>query len=138
MKLTDIQSPSQLKTLSEQELKALAEDIREEIIRTVSVNGGHLASNLGAVELTIALHRVFDCPRDQLVFDVGHQCYTHKILTGRAERFHTLRQLDEEHMEAIFSEVVPPEGVGLAVMNRLGRAAAFRTVQAEQILADHK
>ena len=94
MKLTDIQSPSQLKTLSEQELKALAEDIREEIIRTVSVNGGHLASNLGAVELTIALHRVFDCPQDQLVFDVGHQCYPHKLLTGRSRDFSTLRKLD--------------------------------------------
>ncbi len=94
MKLTDIQSPSQLKTLSEQELKALAEDIREEIIRTVSVNGGHLASNLGAVELTIALHRVFDCPQDRLVFDVGHQCYPHKLLTGRSRDFSTLRKLD--------------------------------------------
>ena len=72
MKLTDITSPSSIKSLPEQELQTLAGDIREEIIRTVSLNGGHLASNLGAVELTIALHRVFDCPRDKLIFDVGH------------------------------------------------------------------
>ena len=94
MKLTDITSPSSIKSLPEQELQTLAGDIREEIIRTVSLNGGHLASNLGAVELTIALHRVFDCPRDKLIFDVGHQCYTHKLLTGRSAEFSTLRKLD--------------------------------------------
>ncbi len=94
MKLQDIQSPAQLKTLSEQELKALADEIRGEIIHTVSENGGHLASNLGAVELTIALHRVFDCPGDKLVFDVGHQCYPHKLLTGRNADFSTLRKID--------------------------------------------
>ena len=94
MKLPNIQSPSAVKALSEQELEKLAGEIREEIIRTVSENGGHLASNLGAVELTIALHRVFDCPADKIVFDVGHQCYPHKLLTGRGEAFSTLRQLD--------------------------------------------
>ena len=94
MKLTDIGSPSSLKALSDKELNALAGEIRAEIIRTVSDNGGHLASNLGAVELTIALHRVFDCPEDKLIFDVGHQCYTHKLLTGRSAEFSSLRKLD--------------------------------------------
>ena len=67
--------------------------LREEIIKDVSKTGGHLASSLGAVELTVALHRVYDTSRDRIVFDVGHQCYAHKILTGRRERFDTLRQL---------------------------------------------
>ena len=94
MRLSGIQSPSEVKALSERELTELAGEIRQEIIRTVSENGGHLASNLGAVELTIALHRVFDCPVDKIVFDVGHQCYPHKLLTGRGQAFSTLRQLD--------------------------------------------
>ena len=94
MKLKDIHSPRDLKAAKPEELPALAQEIREEIIKTVAVNGGHLASNLGAVELTIALHRALDCPRDKIVFDVGHQCYTHKLLTGRQDRFSTLRTLD--------------------------------------------
>ena len=94
MKLRDINSPADLKALSQQELQALAEEIRETIILTVARNGGHLASNLGVVELTLALHRVFDCPRDRIVFDVGHQCYAHKILTGRLQQFSTLRTMD--------------------------------------------
>ncbi len=91
MKLTDIQQPDDIRNLSYAECDRLAEDIRETIIRTVSKNGGHLSSNLGAVEITIALHRVFHTPEDKLVFDVGHQSYTHKLLTGRAARFNTLR-----------------------------------------------
>ena len=94
MKLCEITSPAQLKHCTEEELYALAGEIREEIMKTVAVNGGHLASNLGVVELTLALHRVFDCPRDQIIFDVGHQCYPHKLLTGRYKDFHTLRQTD--------------------------------------------
>ena len=81
-----------VKKLDIEELGELCKEIREEILFTVSKNGGHLASNLGVVELTVALHYVFDLPRDKLVWDVGHQSYTHKLLTGRAERFHTLRQ----------------------------------------------
>ena len=77
-----------------EELERLCAEIREEIISTVSKNGGHLASNLGVVELTIALHYVFDLPRDKLVWDVGHQSYAHKLLTGRKDRFHTLRQYE--------------------------------------------
>ncbi len=81
-----------LKNLNFKELNRLSEEIRALIISTVSKTGGHLASNLGAVEITIALHRIFDLPDDQIVWDVGHQCYTHKILTGRLDRFSTLRQ----------------------------------------------
>ena len=94
MKLSDLTSPAQLRDCSQEELKELAQEIRMEIIRTVSQNGGHLASNLGVVELTLALHRVFDCPRDRLIFDVGHQCYAHKMITGRYGQFATLRQMD--------------------------------------------
>lgn len=87
-----INSSSDLKKLTEKELPLLADEIREIIINTVAKTGGHLASSLGAVELTIALHYVFDTPDDKLIWDVGHQCYTHKILTGRRKSFHTLRQ----------------------------------------------
>ena len=83
-----------LKELPASELPQVAEEIRQVIVRTLSANGGHLASSLGVVELTIALHRVFDSPTDKIVWDVGHQAYAHKLLTGRYERFHTLRQLD--------------------------------------------
>lgn len=86
------QQPETLKKLSIKELEFLAYEIRQLIIETVSKNGGHLSSNLGVVELTIALHKVFDIPPDKIIWDVGHQCYTHKILTGRYERFHTLRR----------------------------------------------
>ena len=82
-----------LKEMNYEELDVLSSDIREKILKVVSENGGHLGSNLGAVELTIALHRVFDLPDDKIIFDVGHQCYTHKILTGREERFETLRKM---------------------------------------------
>ncbi len=81
-----------VKKLDLEELGRLCREIREEILSTVSKNGGHLASNLGVVELTLALHYVFDLPKDKLVWDVGHQSYAHKLLTGRADRFHTLRQ----------------------------------------------
>ncbi|MCD6255877.1 MAG: 1-deoxy-D-xylulose-5-phosphate synthase [Deltaproteobacteria bacterium] len=90
--LDRINSPKDLKSLSLPELKQLANEIRKEIIQTVAKTGGHLAPNLGTVELTIALHYVFDTPRDKIIWDVGHQCYCHKILTGRRNSFHTLRQ----------------------------------------------
>ena len=76
------------------ELEELCSELRRELIRDVSVTGGHLASNLGIVELTVALHNVYDPARDRIVFDVGHQCYVHKMLTGRLDRFSTLRQED--------------------------------------------
>jgi len=90
--LEQINSPQDLKRVPLDALDMLAHEIREEIIGVVSKNGGHLASNLGAVELTVALHRVFDSPRDKIVWDVGHQCYTHKLLTGRRNKFATLRK----------------------------------------------
>ncbi len=91
-RLKDIQSPKDLRTLSVEELNGIAEDIRHTIINTVAKTGGHLAPSLGVVELTLALHYVFNTPEDKLVWDVGHQTYAHKLLTGRQEQFHTLRQ----------------------------------------------
>jgi 1-deoxy-D-xylulose-5-phosphate synthase len=90
--LDHIRSPADLKALKKEQLPLLAAEIREEIVRTVSRTGGHLASNLGVVELTIALHYVFNSPNDRLMWDVGHQTYAHKLLTGRRPRFKTLRQ----------------------------------------------
>ncbi|MFH1904542.1 MAG: 1-deoxy-D-xylulose-5-phosphate synthase [bacterium] len=92
MYLETIESHNDLKTINIKGLSLLASEIRELIIKTVSQTGGHLASNLGVVELTIALHYVFNCPDDKIIWDVGHQAYTHKILTGRRNQFHTLRQ----------------------------------------------
>ena len=90
--LERIHSSEDVKQLKAEQLQPLCDEIRRFLIDSVSKTGGHLASNLGAVELTVALHRVYDTRRDRLVFDVGHQCYTHKILTGRWENFSTLRQ----------------------------------------------
>lgn len=91
-RLRDIQSPDDIKQLDIQALHSLCDELRHTMIDTVSHTGGHLSSNLGAVELTVALHRVFTTPQDVIVWDVGHQCYAHKLLTGRYERFSTLRQ----------------------------------------------
>lgn len=90
--LKQISSPRDVRLFNWEELNELAREIRLEIIETVSTNGGHLAPNLGVVELTLALHRVFNSPEDKIIWDVGHQCYVHKLLTGRREQFHTLRQ----------------------------------------------
>ncbi|KIN70030.1 1-deoxy-D-xylulose-5-phosphate synthase [Sulfitobacter noctilucicola] len=90
--LDRIRDPSDLKGLSISELRSLADELRHEVIGAVAQTGGHLGSSLGVVELTVALHAVFDTPRDKLVWDVGHQCYPHKVLTGRRDRMHTLRQ----------------------------------------------
>ena len=90
--LNRINSPEDLKSLREDEIQPLAEEIRAFLVEKVEKNGGHLASNLGVVELTLAIHRVFDLPRDHLIFDVGHQSYVHKIITGRKDRFDTLRK----------------------------------------------
>ncbi len=92
--LDAVDGPADLKKLAEKDLPALADEIRSLILETVARNGGHLGSNLGAVELTLALHRVFDSPKDKILWDVGHQCYTHKILTGRKSRFSGLRRCD--------------------------------------------
>ncbi len=90
--LSTIQSPDDVKTLSKEQTEQLCAEIREKLIDVVSVNGGHLSSNLGVVELTVALHKAFDCPRDSIVFDVGHQSYTHKMLTGRYDKIDTIRR----------------------------------------------
>ncbi len=90
--LPDIHTPADLQALPAEAIPDLCEEIRRTLVDTVSVTGGHLASNLGAVELSVAIHRVFDCPQDHVIFDVGHQSYVHKLLTGRYDRFATLRQ----------------------------------------------
>ncbi len=90
--LDDINFPSDIKKLSQEEIKVLAEEVREEIIDAVSETGGHLGAGLGVVELTVALHYIFNTPNDKLIWDVGHQSYPHKILTGRKDKIRTLRQ----------------------------------------------
>ena len=92
--LSKVNKPDDVKKLDKNGLICLCDEIRHKLIETVSANGGHLASNLGVVELTVAMHKVFDSPKDQFVFDVGHQCYTHKLLTGRYDSFSTLRTKD--------------------------------------------
>ena len=84
--------PKDLKKLTMKEKEILAKEIRDKILTVVSQNGGHLASNLGVIELTIALYSILDLPKDKVVWDVGHQCYTHKLLTGRKDKFETLRK----------------------------------------------
>ena len=92
MILENIRSPQDIKNLTQPEVDILIGELRDTVIRTVARTGGHLASNLGVVELTVALHRVFNSPDDKIIWDVGHQSYIHKLLTGRKDRFDTLRQ----------------------------------------------
>ena len=129
--LSKIKSPADLKKLDDKQLPLLAEEVRDTIISTVSQNGGHLASNLGAVELTIALHKVFNSPNDKIIWDVGHQIYTHKLFTGRYENFSTLRQEgglsgfsrpDESEHDIVFSghsSVSVSTALGIASANRI-------------------
>ncbi|MHA1152600.1 MAG: 1-deoxy-D-xylulose-5-phosphate synthase N-terminal domain-containing protein, partial [Alphaproteobacteria bacterium] len=90
--LDTVSEPAGLRGLEEKQLRQLADELRSEVISAVSVTGGHLGAGLGVVELTVALHYVFETPRDRLIWDVGHQCYPHKVLTGRRDRIRTLRQ----------------------------------------------
>src|SRR5436190_6221637 len=92
MRLADLTGPDQLRDLTDSQLTALAADIRAFLVESVATSGGHLGPNLGVVELTLALHRVFASPRDVLLYDTGHQAYVHKLLTGRMKGFATLRQ----------------------------------------------
>ncbi|MEO8079120.1 MAG: 1-deoxy-D-xylulose-5-phosphate synthase N-terminal domain-containing protein, partial [Caldimonas sp.] len=92
--LERINTPADVRRLSRADLKVLAGELRDFVVHSVSQTGGHLSSNLGTIELTIALHYVFDTPNDRIVWDVGHQTYPHKVLTGRRERMATLRQVD--------------------------------------------
>lgn len=131
MNLDKIENPNFIKELNQDELKDLANDIRQFIIKNVSKTGGHFSSNLGIVELTIALHYVFDSPKDKMIFDVGHQSYVHKILTGRAKDFNTLRQFnglsgfqkryESEHdcWEAGHSSTAISAGTGMAIARDL-------------------
>ena len=90
--LDQIDLPADLRRLSEEDLRQLADELRAELIDAVSITGGHFGASLGVVELTVALHYVFDTPRDRLIWDVGHQAYPHKILTGRRGRIRTIRK----------------------------------------------
>lgn len=92
--LDQVKYPSDIRNMSMEELTQLAHELREDTVRSVSITGGHLGASLGVVELTVAIHHVFNTPEDRLIWDVGHQCYPHKILTGRRDRMHTLRQGD--------------------------------------------
>ena len=92
--LAKLNFPQDLKNMSFDELELLTYEIRDFLVAEISKTGGHLSSNLGIVELTIALHKIFDTPKDKIIWDVGHQSYVHKILTGRADRFDTLRQFE--------------------------------------------
>src|SRR5215813_6314132 len=92
--LEGIRGPDDIKAIREQDLPQLAQEVRDKLIEVLSKTGGHLGPNLGVVELTIALHRVFNTPHDKFVWDVSHQSYVHKLLTGRADRFHTIRTTD--------------------------------------------
>ncbi|MDE5671363.1 MAG: 1-deoxy-D-xylulose-5-phosphate synthase, partial [Eubacterium sp.] len=129
--LDRVNSPEDVKKLDNTELEELCSDIREFLVESVSETGGHLASNLGVVELSVALHKVFNSPTDQIVFDVGHQCYTHKILTGRKNQFSTLRKeggisgfirpVESEHdiFSSGHSSVSVSQAVGLAKAKKI-------------------
>src|SRR3989440_8004940 len=92
MIIETIDSPGDLRDLSVEQLEILAREVRDEMVRVTAKTGGHLGAGLGAVELTLALHRTFESPREKIVWDVGHQAYPHKLLTGRRDRFNTIRQ----------------------------------------------
>ncbi|MDO5014346.1 MAG: 1-deoxy-D-xylulose-5-phosphate synthase [Clostridia bacterium] len=129
--LDKIKSPEDLKRLSSNSLTELAKEIREVLINTCSQNGGHLASNLGVVELSLALHLVFNSPEDSIIWDVGHQCYTHKLLTGRLDKFNTIRQENglsgftdpdesvHDKFAAGHSGTSIAQAVGLAIANKI-------------------
>lgn len=129
--LSGIKSPSDIKGMGAEKLNELCFEIRNKMLETVSKNGGHLSSNLGAVELTVALHKVFDSPNDSIVFDVGHQCYAHKLITGRYSQFDTLRKKggisgfcrpNESEHDTFYSghsSTAVSAGLGVATANRL-------------------
>ncbi len=129
--LSGVKAPSDIKKMNTQQLYELCFEIRQKMLETVSKNGGHLSSNLGAVELTVALHSVFDSPRDSIVFDVGHQCYAHKLITGRYDKFDTLRKKgglsgfcrpNESEHDTFYSghsSTSVSAGLGIATANRL-------------------
>lgn len=135
--LSEIKSPDDLKKLNDSQLPLLADEVRRVLIETLSVNGGHLASNLGVVELTIALHRVFDSPQDAIIWDVGHQSYIHKLFTGRYDRFSTIRtpgglsgftritESEHDFFNSGHSSTALSAAFGLAQANRLKQSDAY-------------
>ena len=135
-----VNSPEELKRLPDEAMPRLAHEIRRELVSRVSKNGGHLASNLGVVELTLAIHRVFDCPRDHIIFDVGHQSYVHKMLTGRFDRMDTLRkpggisgftkpsESEYDAFGAGHSSTSLSAGLGFAVADRLSGSDVYTVV----------
>ncbi|MBQ2500339.1 MAG: 1-deoxy-D-xylulose-5-phosphate synthase, partial [Clostridia bacterium] len=124
----------ELKKLSYRELNVLADEIRRTLVDTVSKTGGHLASNLGVVELTIAMHRCFDTPKDNFVFDVGHQVYTHKLLTGRYKDFSTLRQ--DGGLSGFPSPEESPHDTFAAGHSGASVSAAYGLVEAKNLKGD--
>mgnify|MGYP002624078426 FL=1 len=139
MLLDRISGPSDVKAISAAELDLLAEEIRKEIVRTTAINGGHMATNLGVVELSIALHRVLNSPSDKIIWDVGNQCYTHKLITGRRDRFSTIRmpgglsgfvnreESPHDHMTAGHAGTALASAVGIAAARDL-RGDDYRVV----------
>lgn len=132
--LSKIKSPDDLKGLDDTALKQLCREIREKIIDTVSVNGGHLSSNLGVVELTVMLHCVFDCPKDSIVWDVGHQCYTHKMLTGRYDTIDSIRK--ENGLSGFPKRSESDYDAFNAGHSSTSISAAFGIAKAKQMLGD--
>ncbi|MCJ8346161.1 thiamine pyrophosphate-dependent enzyme, partial [bacterium] len=126
--LPHVNTSHDIKDLSMDQLKLLSEEIRDFLIHSISQTGGHLGPNLGTVEIILALHKVFDLPRDEIVFDVGHQCYVHKILTGRKDQFNTLRKYKgisgfTKRSESIFDSFTAGHG-GPSISCALGKAIA--------------
>ena len=138
--LNKIKNPSDLKKLGSEDMGSLCDEIRDCLISRVAENGGHLASNLGVVELSVAIHRVFDCPKDHVIFDVGHQSYVHKLLTGRYEEFHTLRrgggisgftkrsESEYDCFGAGHSSTSLSAGLGFAMADKLSGSDAYTVV----------
>ena len=142
--LPNIDSPADLRKLDMKQLEQLAGEIREYIIKTVSETGGHLAASLGAVELTIALHYVLDTPADKLLFDVGHQSYAHKLITGRRDQFHTLRQSGgisgfcnrEESEYDVYTSGHASDSLSLALGLALARRTSGESYRVATVLGD--
>ena len=134
--LDKVNFPSDIKQLTIEELKILSKELRKELINVVSVTGGHLGAGLGVVELTVALHHIFDTPNDKLVWDVGHQTYPHKILTGRKDKIRTLRkgkglsgftkrsESEYDPFGAAHSSTSISSALGIAVANKLSLDSA--------------
>ncbi len=134
-RLSELNLPSDLKKLNFMQCRRLAKEIRSLMVRTISRNGGHLASNLGTVELTMALHRVFDSPQDKFVWDVGHQCYTHKILTGRLKEFATIRR--ENGISGFPKPSESPHDVCISGHSSTSISTACGMAEAMRLAGDH-